>query len=258
MKKAIKKITLYSILIALGFLVKYYVIEDKVSGRKSQFGSSTSTNSGEEGEGLGNTSDNNSVTFNDYAKTEIPSMGGGGNLSKSTESVSGTTSIADIGVSNANSNTMSSGLSAEEDFKESVANNNSYVDNGSSYSNNYSNSYYNGVGGPNANNAEGSMLGSEVSSSNATTSSSASAATASRTASGSGNASSASRVSGSGSGSVGLSAPPPVIEAPGSPGGGGDPYVPIDDYYGLFALLLCGTVLFWYRNKQSKLVKVKA
>jgi hypothetical protein len=49
-----------------------------------------------------------------------------------------------------------------------------------------------------------------------------------------------------------------VIENPGGPNNGNDPYVPIDDYYGLFALLLCGCVIFWYRNKASKLVRVKA
>lgn len=67
----------------------------------------------------------------------------------------------------------------------------------------------------------------------------------------------ASRVVGASNGGNTISfSPPPVIENPGGPNNGTDPYVPIDDYYGLFALLLCGGVIFWYRQKVNKLVKI--
>lgn len=75
------------------------------------------------------------------------------------------------------------------------------------------------------------------------------------------NAPSASRIANSSisAPSISFSSSPPLLveSSPGSPNNGSDPYVPIDDYYGLFALLLCAGIIFWYRMKANKLITVK-
>lgn len=272
MKKAIKRITVYSLLIAVG-LVAYFFKGNYVDGNnyiQKGIASNKSTESinGETQEAntpiTGYYNNTTSADVNDYAS--MSTNGGNSYSGNVSSSNNNTPAIADLSANkeNTNSSTIVTGGNEADNFKDVVASNygstNSY-----NSSNNVDNGYSNAMGGPNASSSSEGRFG-EMNSSLSTTenmSSSLNTAASRASASTSTEPTAAGRVSqGSGGNSVSvptISAPSaPVIETPGAPGGGTDPYVPIDDYYGLFALLLCGGVIFWYRNKQSKLVKVKA
>lgn len=144
-------------------------------------------------------------------------------------------------------------------FKDIVASNYSSQNSFSNYS---TNEFSNNSSGPNANINESVSAESAVGNADvAATNSYSSESTASRVSPSNvtPNASRSSFQANNSGLSINVSSNSAVLveSGPPGPGGGGDPFVPIDDYYGLFALLLCAGVVFWYRNKTNKLVGVK-
>jgi hypothetical protein len=256
MKKAIKKITVFfCCLTAILSIYIYTQSESYTSSAKKTLSEGSIQN--EEGTNAGSV-EYPSTTISSYQDYGYASNNNLGSSSanpqqQGTESVptnGNNVSVLDLTTSNSLAE-----VTTEGSFRESIASNYSGSENEFNAYNSING--YGNLNGPNAGESNmSSSVGGEVSSSSGLASSS-NGNTASRVSSNTPSNPSASRVISGNGGSLGFSTPP-IIETPGNPGGGNDPYVPIDDYYGLFALLLCGGVIFWYRNKANKLVRVKA
>lgn len=257
MLKAIKRITFYTVIFTSLFLVKTFNA-NKIN--------STVVSSETVSSNYNETSNNEIIISDNRENKDNASMYSQSEYSNSkqinvgiTDSKEGIPGLAENKQFTYPSLGME-GLEAVNLRNDEVASNTfSNNDNGYNYSSNSNLNYgFSNNSGPNAGEAYSTNGSTEIGNTEASTNLYASA---SRTASSSNNYTTGSRVSPSGSltPSMGGFSTPPIVEAPGSPGGGGgDPFVPIDDYYGLFALLLCSGVIYWYRMKASKLVGVKA
>lgn len=255
MKKAIKKVTLFFSCVTVCVGVYFYTQSDRyASSVKNTLSQGVVQH--EEGTNGG------SVEYPSTTPSSYQDYGYASNTSTSSSSSATPLSNESVSVGTNTANaldftTSNSSVEAttEGSFRDAIASN--YSNNETDFNSYNSLNSYSSVSGPNA--VEGSMssnMGSEGSATSALASSN-NGTTASRVSSNTPSNPSASRVISGNGGSISFSSPP-IIETPGNPGGGSDPYVPIDDYYGLFALLLCGGVIFWYRQKANKLVKVKA
>lgn len=256
MKKTIKRVTIITISLVLVLLYKTYILPEQLSRAQSQQHAEIDLNGNDLNQ------DNQVIYASNEPVSEYSSPGSvtADNFSAITEGKNDnalvTPSLSNTGVdfsSQTNKTTFSENTNLT---KEDMANNNETK----VFENNLSPTemgYATASHGPNNNplNVENTV------SENIQAASSYNASRAESRVASTENATTASRVTTTANNNINVnlsSAPLVVIENPGGPNNGTDPYVPIDDYYGLFALLLCAGVIFWYRMKANKLVGVKA
>lgn len=260
MKKAIKKVTIYSFILALFLGIQHFGLERFVPKTNISTANLEINSANDQPNEQGEINDKNNIEPSGYYKTESDYA-----IITAPILPTNQNNIQNIGfgISNLENSSTTSDLSrsTDEAFTDAVASN--YKTENNYNFNNSVSSGFESRGGPSVSMNENSSYSNSISNTELANNNDVNMQViASRTTSNYNP--SASRVAGANSNNnainlnTGSNSIVLVESTPGSPGGGSDPYVPIDDYYGLFALLLCGGVIFWYRNKANKLVAVKA
>ncbi len=233
MKKSIYKITGWSVALSAALVLGMYRTHQSATPKVQGFVSTSGIENGDEqSQGNTTTSDYNSYASNEYEQTTTlpnsitssPSAG----TSTSTNSATNNSSVAfapSMGINQFGEDGINN-INTNEEYKEDAL----------------------AKGGPN-NSSNEYQQGQQNNNSSSST-----------VVTGSTTITTGSNVASSSSGTAARVSSPTVVTAPPSPSGstgggsGGDPFVPIDDYYGLIFLITVSTLVGVFTIKKSKMI----